>query len=288
MIWIVGAGPAGISAALYALRAGEQTGILYEPGGGSLLRAGRIENCYAAGPVDGKTLMQRGLEQAEALGAQLVPAQVLALGYGQSGMELISSAGVHPAQAVILATGAPRLAPQIPGLARLEGMGVSYCAVCDGFFSRGRQAAVLGSGSFACYEAAALLPLAAGVTLLTNGQPVPKDLPEGVAVQTGPVRALHGEQQLEGIELDDGTILQITRLFVALGTAGSTDLARQAGAVLNGNAVAVDASMATNVPGLFAAGDCTGGWMQIVKAAHEGAVAGLQAAKYCREHAQST
>lgn len=282
MVWVVGGGPAGVSAAVYARRGGLEVSLIYQPGSSALDKAEQIDNLYGSAPISGRDLLEQGLAQARNLGVEVMEAQALALGWGESALELTTNLGTHPAQAVILATGAPRLAPKLPGLREYEGKGVSYCAVCDGFFCRGKAAAILGNGAFACHEAAVLLPLASSVTLLTNGESAPEEVPEGVVVETRKVASLEGGDLLERVRLEDGTILEIPRLFVALGTAGSGDLARQAGAVVNGSHIAVDDSMATNVPGLFAAGDCTGGLMQVVKAAHEGAVAGMSAVKFCR------
>ena len=91
-----------------------------------------------------------------------------------------------------------------------------------------------------------------------------------------------GMERVSGLRTEDGTVTPAQGLFVALGTAGSVDLARKIGAATDNNRIVVDGEMATNVPGLYAAGDCTGGLLQVVKAAYEGAVAGLAAAKYVR------
>ena len=168
-------------------------------------------------------------------------------------------AGDFPADAVILATGASRAAPRIPGLAGLEGHGVSYCATCDAFFYRGRDVAVLGSGEYALHEVQALLPVAHSVTLLTNGAPLTAQFPPEVAVRTEAVEAILGEERVTGVQLKDGGTLEVSGVFVALGVAGSTALARKLGAEVNGSRIVVDDHMQTSLPGLYAAGDCTGG-----------------------------
>ena len=143
--------------------------------------------------------------------------------------------------------------------------GVSYCAVCDGFFFRGKDVAVLGKGEFANHEADALRPLAKSVTQIEGG-----------------LRALKGREGLEELIFEDGRILAVSGLFIAEGSAGSADLARKLGAFIEGNKIVVDENMATNIPGLFAAGDGTGGLMQVSKAVYEGSVAGLAAVKYLK------
>ena len=192
-------------------------------------------------------------------------------------------AGDFPADAVILATGASRAAPRIPGLAGLEGHGVSYCATCDAFFYRGKDVAVLGSGEYALHEVQALLPVVHSVTLLTSGAPLMAQFPPEVAVREEPVEAILGEERVTGVQLSGGETLALSGVFVALGVAGSTALARKLGAEVDGNKIVVDAKMQTTLPGLYAAGDCTGGLLQVAKAVYEGAVAGTEAAKAVRK-----
>ena len=167
-IVIIGSGPAGVSAALYAARAGVQTTVLTK-GPGALDRAELIQNYYGfAEPITGAELERRGIEGAKAVGVEFVTTEAVGLTYTDK-LTVETLAGDFPADAVILATGASRAAPRIPGLAGLEGHGVSYCATCDAFFYRGRDVAVLGSGEYALHEVQALLPVAHSVTLLTGG-----------------------------------------------------------------------------------------------------------------------
>ena len=160
---------------------------------------------------------------------------------------------------------------------------MSYCAVCDAFFYRGRAAAVLGQGEYALEEARVLLPVAGSVTLLTNGQSAPENLPDGLAVDTRPVSAVEGGETVERVVFADGETLPLDGVFVALGTAGSTDFARKLGAPLDGTHIRANADGSTAVPGLFAAGDCTGGLLQIAKAVSDGAQAAMSAVKFLRK-----
>lgn len=279
---VLGGGPAGITAAIYAARTGCAVTLLYKDGG-ALAGAERIENYYGfPEPVSGPVLLESGLAQARRLGVSALEAEVVDLGFGPRGLLAETSAGPVEAGAVILATGLNRRRPQIQNFGAFDGAGVSYCAVCDGFFCRGRDVAVLGAGAYALHEAAILLPLARSVTLLTNGAPAPAELPPGLKVETRSVQALQGDKILRAVFLEDSARLLVDRLFVALGTADSGDLARKVGALTEKGKIVVDETMATNVPGLFAAGDCTGGLLQIAKAVHEGAQAGLSAARYLR------
>ena len=281
-IVIIGSGPAGVSAALYAARAGVETTVLTK-GPGALDRAELIQNYYGfAEPISGAELERRGIEGAKALGVQFVTTEAVGLTYMDK-LTVETLAGDFPADAVILATGASRAAPHIPGLAGLEGHGVSYCATCDAFFYRGRDVAVLGSGEYALHEVQALLPVVKSVTLLTNGSPLTASFPPEVTVCPEKVNAILGEERVSGVELSGGKTVALSGVFVALGVAGSTALARKLGAEVDGNRILVDEHMQTTLPGLYAAGDCTGGLLQVAKAVYEGALAGTEAAKALRK-----
>lgn len=280
-IIIIGGGPAGISAAVYALRSGASVTIIKKDGG-ALEKADLIENYYGfAEPISGPELLANGLAQATRLGAEIVEAETVGLGFTDR-LQVLTTAGDFDGHAVVIATGSTRTAPRIPGLKEFEGKGVSYCAVCDGFFCRGKDVAVLGSGQYSLHEAAELQPIAASVTLLTNGETPEVDIPDWLKVDTRKIAAIKGDMLIEKVVFEDGEEMDTFRLFVAVGTAGSADLARKAGAIIDGTKIVIDDAMATNVPGLFAAGDCTGGLAQVAKAVHEGAVAGMSAGKYVR------
>ena len=281
---IIGSGPAGVSAALYTARAGIDTTVLTR-GPGALARAEGIENYYGVpGPVSGAELERWSIEGAKAVGVQFVEAEAVGLTFTDK-LTVETLSGDYPADAVILATGASRAAPPIPGLKALEGHGVGYCATCDAFFYRGKDVAVLGSGEYALHEASALLPLAKSVTLLTGGAPLTAEFPPEIALCTEKVEAILGEEagKVTGVRLAGGRELPLDGVFVALGVAGSTALARKMGAEVDGNRIVVDEHMMTTVPGLFAAGDCTGGLLQVAKAVYEGAMAGNEAAKALRK-----
>ena len=281
-IIIIGSGPAGVSAALYAVRAGADTTVLTK-GPGALDRAEKIENYYGfAQPVSGAELERRSIENAKRLGAKFVAAEAVGLTYTDQ-LTVETMGGDYLADAVILATGASRAAPRIPGLAGLEGHGVSYCAACDAFFYRGKDVAVLGSGEYALHEVQALLPVVKSVTLLTDGAPLTAQFPPEVRVLPQKVEAVLGETVVTGVQLSGGETLAVSGVFAALGVAGSTALARKLGAKVDGSRIVVDEKMQTTVPGLYAAGDCTGGLLQVAKAVYEGAQAATEAVKALRK-----
>ena len=280
-IVIVGSGPAGCSAALYAARAGMETTVISK-GIGALQKAEQIQNYYGfEDGITGAELYRRGVAGAQAVGTQFVTAEVVGLDYAAT-LVVQTTAGDYPADAVILATGTGRIAPKIAGLAEHEGRGVSYCATCDAFFYRGKTAAVLGTGEYALHEVQALLPLAGKVILCTNGEPLTAEFPAGVTVCTEKLEAIEGEETVTALRLAGGGLLPADGLFVALGVAGSAALARKLGAPVENGRIVVNEKMQTGIPGLFAAGDCTGGMLQVCKAVYEGALAATEAIKQIR------
>ena len=217
-------------------------------GPGALHRAEKIENYYGfAEPVSGAELERRSIENAKRLGVRFVTAEAVGLTYTDK-LTVETVDKNYPADVVILATGASRAVPRIPGLAGLEGHGVSYCAACDAFFYRGKDVAVLGSGEYALHEVQALLPVAKSVALLTNGAPLTADFPPEVTVYPQTVEAVLGETVITGVQLSGGVQLPVSGVFVALGVAGSTALARKIGAEVDGNRIVVDEKMQTTVP----------------------------------------
>ena len=278
---IVGNGPAGLSAALYTSRANLRTLVIGKDQG-ALAKADRIENYFGlAEPISGCELVENTKIQAKNLGADLVTDEIFHISWNQD-FTLEGREGSYRAKAVLLATGTSRKKADIEGLSRLEGHGVSYCAICDAFFYRGRKVAVLGNEEYAVHELAQLLPVACSAALLTDGKELKAEVPEGVQVITKKIRSVDGEEAVTGVTFTDGERLPADGLFVALGSAGAVDLARKVGALTDGRSIQVDETMATNVPGLFAAGDCTGGLLQISTAVGEGAKAAMSMIKYVR------
>ncbi|MFA5623843.1 MAG: NAD(P)/FAD-dependent oxidoreductase [Bradymonadales bacterium] len=279
---IIGAGPAGISAALYLARAGVDTTIVYRDAG-ALGKTELVGNYYGfADPITGPDLFEIGKKQAENLGAKLVQAEAMGITFGEK-MELVSSLGNFPADAIILATGSQRRRPRISGIAELEGRGVSYCAVCDAYFYRGKTVGVLGSGNYAVHEASELLPLAGKVTLYTQGEEPPPNLPENLALDRRKIVNIKGDKSLESIDFEDGSSESLDGLFIAQGVAGTAELALKAGAEIDNNRIVVNEKMETTLEGLYAAGDCIGGMLQIAKAVHNGAQAAMSAIQYLRK-----
>lgn len=281
-VFIIGKGPAGISAALYTSRAGLST-VVTGISSGSLGKAEKIENYYGfAEPVSGQELFESGIRGAERLGVAVLDEEVFSVSW-DGNFHIVTDQGEHEAEALIIAAGSVRKAPDIRGLKEFEGAGVSYCAVCDAFFHRGNDVVVIGNGAYAVSEAEHLAGVVKSVTILTNGREMEADVPSGIAVKKEKVAELWGDQLLSEVRFEDGTAMSVSGVFVAEGTAGSTDLGRKLGAVDADGKWMIADDRSTPVPGLFAAGDCTGGLLQISKAVSDGAEAGTAAIRYLRQ-----
>ncbi len=289
-IVIIGAGPAGLSAAIYAARGSLNTLVL----GCAPKVAGDydIDNYFGfEETISGKELMARGRRQAERFGAVVRCDRVLAIHPDEEGLYVVKSeAGDVRACAVILATGVARIRPGVDNLADYEGKGVSYCVSCDGFFYRGRPVVVLGEGDFAANQALELTAFTPHVSILTQGkQPTMSEqrramLAEAdIPLSQGKVTRIEGAPAMEHVLLEDGAALDAEGLFVAMGAASSLDFAYSLGVERKGAFIVVDDEMATNVPGVFAAGDCLGGFLQISVAVGEGAKAAKAAIGYVKK-----
>lgn len=279
---IIGSGPAGVSASLYTSRAGIETTIV-TTGYSALKKAEKIENYYGFdSPITGSQLEENGLNGAKRLGVNVIEKEVVGISF-EDKLVIKTTDAELKADGIIIATGSSRITPKINGINEFEGKGVSYCAICDAFFYRGKDVAVLGNGEYAIHEAMELLPVVNSVTMLTDGAEAPENVPEDILINTKKIDKLSGDDRLKSVIFDDGSSLDINGLFVAVGVAGSAALARKIGAVVDGNSIVVDKNMATNIPGLYAAGDCTGGLLQIAKAVGDGAIAGTQIIKHIRK-----
>ena len=275
---IIGSGPAGISAALYLKRAKKNV-IIVSKHKSALQKAEKIENYYGIESISGSELYNTGIKQAERLGIPIDEDEVTNISY-ENNFIVTTVNKEYQAKYVIIATGTNRVRPNIKGIKEFEGKGVSYCAICDAFFYRNKDVAVIGSGNYAIHEAEQLKPVVNSVTILTNGDKMVENRSSSdFDVDETPIREFRGTNVIEEVEFDNNNTKKLDGVFVAIGTASSTDLARKIGAVIKNNDIVVNDNMETSVKGLYACGDCTGGILQINKAVYEGAKAALDIIK---------
>ena len=296
-VLIVGGGPAGYTAALYAARSGLTTLVLEGTApGGQLAAAESVEN-YPGEPqaVKGWYLAERMRQGAERSGAATVLARVTALRLPGPKKLAETEAGTFAGRALIYAAGAFPRRLGIPGEERLLGRGVSFCAACDGAFFRGRDVAVVGGGNSAVSEALTLSRLCRQVTVVHRRDTLRAER-QGVQAleQAGNVRflwnaaveAITGDKAVAGLQYRDlvsgrQALLPCAGVFVAIGRQPETTLLAGQLPLDPAGYVSADETTATAVPGVFAAGDVRSKRLrQVVTAAADGAVAAHMAAAY--------
>ena len=271
---IIGSGPAGISAGIYLKRAKKNV-LIISKGNSALEKAEKIDNYYGVLSVSGKELYELGIKQAKALDIYIEDDEVTNISF-ENNFIVTTVNRQFESKYVIIATGTNRKTPNIKGIKEFEGKGVSYCAICDAFFYRNKDVAVLGNGNYAIHEASHLKPIAKSVTILTNGKEIVENRSmQEFEIEETPIREFRGTNAIEEIEFDNNNTKKIDGVFIAIGTASSTDLAKKIGAVVKNNNIVVDENMETTVKGMYACGDCTGGLLQVNKAVYEGAKAAL-------------
>ncbi|MFH2111959.1 MAG: FAD-dependent oxidoreductase [Candidatus Bathyarchaeota archaeon] len=291
---IVGGGPAGLTAALYAARHNLKTLVLEGVKvGGRALEAHWVDN-YPGFPegISGPDLMQKFNEQVERFGAEVRHETVIGLSdFGD--LKMVSTRqGYHQGKTIILATGVNRRQLSVPGENEFKGRGVSYCAVCDGPFFKDKTVAVVGEGHEAVHDAEILAETAFKVYALPGKKGYSGDFPEIQNLRSNPkvrllegkaVKEITGQDQVKGLKLDDGTRLDVDGVFIILERVSTAGIIQDAGiATDDGGCIMVDDDGMTNIRGIYAAGDCSCRGMQIVTATGMGAKAALSAMRHVK------
>lgn len=293
---IIGSGPAGLTAALYLGRAGQKCVILEkEFPGGYTAKIADIENYPGYEEISGFDLTATMQKQAEKFGATLVfPVEVVDMELKGEIKRVRTRDEVYEGHVVIIAIGVARKKLEVPGAKEFLGKGVSYCATCDGNFFRGRNVAVVGWGDEAAEEALHLAELAAKVTFVPNKEldivdAVLNRLRSKANVEIHPVAkigAIVGDELVTGLKVEHNgseKTIPLEGVFIAMGSTPISSLIVRAGGHTDDRGCLItDRNQKMNLDGVFAAGDCTCGGMQIVTAAGEGAVAGMRAAAVVR------
>ncbi len=279
---IIGAGPGGVSAAIYAKRAGVSV-VVVDKGESALLKAHMIENFYGAGAVSGKELFEVGYRQLSELSVELVNDEVLDLecDFETNIFKVKAKNSEFEARSVIIATGNKHLLPPIKGIKQFEGKGVSFCATCDGFFYRGKVAGVVGGGEFALEEASYLANICTEVLLFTNGDEIlfdKNEVAKNIRIIEDKITEVSGELTLDTVLCGDEKY-SVSGLFIATGTAGSVNFAKKVGIETEGDLLVVYDEFESSLPMLYAIGDCIKGIKQVAKATYEGMVAATAAVK---------
>lgn len=272
---IIGAGPAGVSAAIYLKRFNYNPLIIYKDFG-TLGKTTYIDNYYGIEHIKGSELAEKGLNQAKSLGIDIVNDEVTSIEYDALGFKVITKESSFVATTVFLATGKARNKLLVKGIKEFEGKGISYCAICDGFFYRGKKLGLIGNGAFAEGEYETLKKFTSDITLFTNGLDTTIKADKIVSEK---IVSIYGSELVSGIETENNKY-DLDGIFIAYGTANAQSFAKHLGLQLDSQDNIVTKDYMTNIPGIFAGGDVIGGLLQVSKAVSDGANASLEIKKY--------
>ncbi len=288
---IIGAGPAGLAASIYASRYKLNHLLLGAQIGGQINEIRKIENWPGDISVSGFDLLSRFSEHAKSLGVAPQNESVVEVKKNTEDIfEIVTAKNIHKTRAVIMAMGTEYRKMNIPGEKELTGKGVSYCATCDAMFFRDKVICVIGGGNAAVTSALGLTDFASKVYLIYRGdrfsaEPIwlekMANNPKIETIKNTSIIEIKGEQKVEKVILDnayeDQNHLVVDGVFVEIGSDPGVELARKIGVETDEQGfINVNADMSTNIFGVFAAGDITTGsnkFRQILTAASEGAVA---------------
>ncbi len=288
-ILIVGAGPAGIQAAIHASRKKVNVILVGKPSNSAMMEA-HIENLFGLEKtVKGEDLLNNGVEQVKRFGCTVILQNVVSMAIDGDAFYVITESGekIH-SKAIILATGIARVKLGVPGEKEFFGKGVSYCASCDCNFYKGMIVAIIGSESEAAMSAELMTKYAKKVywvseTIDADQALETKARTAGVEIIEAKLLQIKGSNVVESIMIDDGKEIKVDGVFIELGGKSSGDLAMDLD-IMPGidDTIKVSENCETSVKGVFACGDITGKPWQVAKAIGQGAVAGLSAADYVK------
>lgn len=292
---IVGAGPAGLSAGLYGARLGLRTLIIGETLGGMAAEAALVENYPGIERSSGMEIAERMRRQCESAGAEILLAEkVERLDLTGKRKKAMTHSVIFESDALVLATGCTHKDLGVPGEEEFRGRGVSYCAVCDGVFFKGKRVLVVGGGNTAAMEALYLGQIAGKVFMVHRRSELRADSVLKGRVRDSAVEVLWNRQvkEIQGdnlvnrvvlldTEKGDEISLEVDGVFIAVGEVPKTAYAKKAGVVtIDAGFIEVNRKQETNIDGVYAAGDMTGGVKQIGVATGEGITAAINAYLY--------
>lgn len=285
---IIGAGPAGLGASIYASRYKLEHVVIGNEIGGQLVEASEIENWAGEISISGKTLMEKFEYHAHHLGAKIIQSDVALVIKTEQGFEVVAGKEKYSAKSIILALGMKARKMNVPGEDKFIGKGVSYCATCDAMFYREKDVVVIGGGDAAATAAIYLTEFANKVTLLYRDsykfEPIweeqIKTNPKIEMVRCTGVTEIEGDKKVTGVACSTAEgkkELSAQGVFIEVGTTPGVTIAKNLGVALDEQSyIVVDQTQATNVENVYAAGDVTTGsnkFRQIITAVAEGAVA---------------
>lgn len=288
-IAIIGLGPAGIQAGIHAGRRKNKV-ILFGKKEESALNYAHLENYFGfKEKIEGKELLEAGIEQLKRAGVDILEEDIIKIEPLERGFKLITEKEKEfIALALVLAMGVKRKKSFFKREKDFVGKGVSYCVDCDAWFYKGKKTLIIGDGSSAIWGAKFLTQFAEEVYFYFSKGEIPSEekealIQKGVKILASKPIEILGEREVEGIKLEDESIIKVDGIFIEQGARGPLELLAPLGIELDLETfsyVKVDKKMKTNVEGIFACGDITGPPLQVAKAVGEGCIAGLSASDY--------
>jgi len=297
-IIIIGAGPAGLTAGIYAVRRGLKTLIIEKTAvGGQMLYAKEIENYPGFGHISGKDLADKMGNQARNLGVEIVMEEVIGMDLKKEIKTITTRENQYKGKAIIIATGGMHKKLEIKGEEEFAGRGVSFCAICDAPFFKDKIVAVIGGSDSAVNDALYLSEIAKKTCLIHRREHLKAEevgqeklLERGVElILNTVVEQILGNNFVNSISIrdvktDEIKKLEVNGVFVSIGVVPSTVMEKSEGVEVDEREhIVANKDRETNIPGVFAAGDVTGGIMQISTAVGEGCIAALSAYKYIKK-----
>ncbi|MFA7076374.1 MAG: FAD-dependent oxidoreductase [Candidatus Izemoplasmatales bacterium] len=280
---VIGGGPAGASAAIYLQRFRLKV-LMIMKDLGTLGKTNHIDNYWAfENTVSGKHLVEQGVAQATRLGVDVIEEEVIGIENFED-FVVKTTKNEYNGKTVLIATGQSKANLKVKGFKEYIGKGLSFCAVCDGFIYKNKKIGVIGNAEFMLEELEVLRNFTKDITVFTNGLGLPLHIEEEIKEKlvTEPLCEIQGDEVVKKV-ITQQDEYDVDGLFVAIGTPSANDFALRIGAFTENNYIVVDNNHMTNVPGLFAAGDCIGGLLQVVKAASDGAHAAIAINKFLKK-----
>lgn len=267
---VIGRGPAGISAAIY-LKRFNYNPLVIAYNDGALADAHYIDNYYGLSHIKGSDLVDAGVNQAKELQVEMLDAEVTSVEVLDH-IYVTTTKGNFEAKTLFLAMGKKKSGLKITSAHSFDGKGVSYCAICDGFFFKGKRIGLVGAGAYMEAEYNVLKRFSNDITIFTEGKDV--DIPDAKIVKDN-IKELSGNERLESVVTENGQY-EIDGLFIALGTQSGSSLASHLGLLTDEKGyIVVDKNYMTNINHIYAGGDIIGGLLQVSKAVADGANAAI-------------
>ncbi len=278
---ILGCGPAGLSAAINATIRNKKVVVIgSEVCSPPMHKAQKIDNYLGLPDISGSELLDKFMQHAGQRGIEIINNKATSINEWEGLFNILVGEEIIASRTIVIATGVP-YRPTLPREEHFLGKGLGYCATCDGPIYKGKDVIIIGHSSEAEGEANFMAEICKQVYYLPLYKAI-ENLDPSIIILNGKPAGIVGEEFVLGLQLKDGSTIDTEGLFILGGETAPDRLIP--GLEIKNNHIAVNRQQETNLPGIYAAGDCTGGPYQVAKSVGEGQVAGLNASKYASRH----